>query len=60
MAEITTVCYGEKQTWESREEAAAFFLKGMAASEGSEYERYSKIYTQLMLGMTECSDGVER
>lgn len=31
----------------------------MAGSEGSEQERYATIYTQLCLGMTECSDEVD-
>lgn len=59
MDRVTTICYGWEETWESREAAAAFFLKCMAASEGSERDRYATIYTKLMLGMTECGDGVE-
>ena len=27
MEQITTICYGKKDTWQSREEAQAFFLK---------------------------------
>ena len=54
MEQITTICYGKKDTWQSREEAQAFFLKAMAGSEGSEQERCATIYTQLCLGMTEC------
>ena len=38
MEQITTICYGKKDTWQSREEAQAFFLKAMAGSEGSEQE----------------------
>ena len=49
----------EKDTWQSREEAQAFFLKAMAGSEGSEQERCATIYTQLCLGMTECRDEVD-
>lgn len=49
----------EKDTWQSREEAQAFFLKAMAGSEGNEQERYATIYTQLCLGMTECRDEVD-
>ena len=59
MGQITTICYGKKDTWQSREEALAFFLQAMAGSEGSEQERYSNIYLQLCLGMTECSDEIE-
>ena len=58
MEQITTICYGKKDTWQSREEAQVFFLKAMAGSEGSEQERYATIYTQLCLGMTECRDEV--
>ena len=54
MEQITTICYGKKDTWQSREEAQAFFLKAMAGS-----ERYATIYTQLCLGMTECRDEVD-
>ena len=59
MEQITTICYGKKDIWQSREEAVAFFLQAMAGSEGSEHERYSNIYLQLCLGMTECSDEIE-
>ena len=44
MEQITTICYGKKDTWQSREEAQAFFLKAMAGSEGSEQERLSLIH----------------
>lgn len=59
MERITTICYGKKDTWQSREEALAFFLQAMVGSEGSEQERYSNIYLQLCLGMTQCSDEIE-
>ena len=39
MEQITTICYGKKDTWQSREEAQAFFLKAMAGSEGNEQEQ---------------------
>ena len=56
---VTTICYGKEEIWNSREEAMAFFLEGMAASEGSEHERYSTIYVKLSLGMKVCSDEVD-
>lgn len=59
MESVTTVCYGKKDTWLSREEAQAFFLKAMAGSDGSERERYANICIQLCMGMTECSDEVD-
>ena len=59
MESVTTICYGKKDTWSSREEAQAFFLKAMAGSDGSERERYTNIYMPLCMGMTECSDEVD-
>lgn len=53
---VKTICYGKTNVWDSREEALAFFLKAMAGSEGSENDRYTKIYMELMMGMDECSD----
>ena len=53
---VTTICYGEKQVWDSRKDAADYFLQAMAGSEGSECDRYTNIYTKLILGKTVCSD----
>ena len=53
---VKTVCYGEEQVWDSREEACAFFLMGMGASDGVENQRYTKIYTELMMGNDVCTD----
>ena len=33
-----------------------FFLEGMISSEGSECERYTKIYTELSIGKSVCTD----
>ena len=41
----------------SRKEAADFFLRAIAGSEGSECERYTKIYTELLMGKSVCTDG---
>lgn len=59
MEEVVTICYGKKETWESRAKAKAFFLEAMAGSEGSEHQRYETIYHQLCVGMKECSDEVK-
>lgn len=56
---ITTVCYGQKDTWETRKEAEEFFLEGMMCSEGSEHGRYSRIYEQLKAGKDFCTDEEE-
>ena len=53
---VTTVCYGEKEIWDSREDAVSFFLQAMAGSEGSERDRYVTIYTKLISGSDVCSD----
>ena len=53
---VKTICYGKEDVWDSRKEAADFFLRAIAGSEGSERERYTKIYTELMLGMKVCTD----
>lgn len=53
---VKVTCYGKSETWDSRKEAADFYLKAIAGSEGSECERYTKIYTELLMGLSECSD----
>lgn len=53
---VTTVCYGQEQVWDSRKEAANFFLEGIAATEGSECERYTNIYVKLISGKKYCTD----
>lgn len=55
---VKTICYGKEEIWDSRKDAADFFLKAIAASEGCECERYTKIYTELLMGLTTCSDEV--
>ena len=54
---VRTVCYGKEDVWDSREDAAGFFLRAIAGSEGSECERYTRIYTELMMGKDFCTDG---
>ena len=53
---VKTVCYGKEEVWDCRAEAMAFFLEGMISSEGSECERYTKIYTELSIGKSVCTD----
>ena len=57
--EVTTVCYGEKREWADREEAQAFFLEAMMASDGAEHDRYAGIYIQLQNGLDDCTDEEE-
>lgn len=56
---VKVICYGKEEVWDSRKEAADFYLKAIAGSEGSECERYTNIYTEILLGKMVCSDGVE-
>lgn len=53
---VKTVCYGNEDVWDSRKEAVDFFLRAIAGSEGSECERYTKIYAELILGKEVCTD----
>ena len=53
---VTTICCGEKKMWDSRKEAADYFLQAIAGSEGAECERYTTIYAKLVSGEKICSD----
>lgn len=53
---ITIVCYGQTEEWNSREKAMQYYLEGMFSSEGSEHERYARIYEQLATGLNFCTD----
>ena len=53
---VTTVCYGEKQEWDDREEAQAYFLEAMMNSDGAERERYSNVYFRIIRGFDYCTD----
>lgn len=53
---VTVTCYGDTKVWDSRKEAMEFYLRAMAGSEGSEHERYCKIYVELSLGMLTVTD----
>ncbi len=53
---VTVTCYGNTEVWDSRKEAMKFYLRAMAGSEGSERERYNKIYMELSIGMTTATD----
>ena len=54
--DITITCYGKTEKWNNRQAAINHFLSCMMSSEGSEQERYSRIYMQLLDGATVCSD----
>lgn len=56
---VKTICYGKTEVWDSRKDAADFFLQAIAGSEGAECERYATIYTKLIFGSEVCSDDTE-
>ena len=51
-----TICYNQREEWNDRQEAIKFFRDAMMNSEGSEHERYFKIWSELETGETICSD----
>ena len=59
MEKIITVCYRQRQEWNSRKEAEMYFLEGMMNSDGSERERYTAIYLKLLAGDAICTDNEE-
>ena len=53
---VTTVCNGNRQVWNDREEAQAYFLELMMSTDGEEHDRAECVYIQLLHGLDECSD----
>lgn len=53
---VTVITYGQKQIWDSRAEAIAFYLEGMTYCEGAERDRYTNIYLALISGEKVCRD----
>ena len=53
---VKTICYGEEQVWDSRKEAMDYFFEAQLGSDGSEKERYTNVYTKLLMGWEVCSD----
>jgi len=56
---VTTICYKETKVWDSRKDAADFFLQAIAGTEGAECERYTTIYAKLVQGLEVCSDDAD-
>lgn len=54
---VKVTCYGKTEVWDTRQEAGKFYLEAMCNSEGSECNRYIKIFAELVQGKDECSDG---
>lgn len=55
---VKVICYGQEKVWDSRKEATAFYLEGMAMCEGAEQRRYTNIYMQLLEGRAVCTDTI--
>lgn len=56
---VKTICYGKEELWDSRKDAADFFLQAIAGTKGAECERYTTIYAKLVQGMEVCSDDAD-
>ena len=53
---VITVCNGKREIWDDREKAENHFFEALMGSEGSEQDRYFKIYTEIKLGFAVCTD----
>lgn len=53
---VTTICYGIEDRWNSRQEAIDYFEAGIVCTEGSERDRYIKIWTELTNGSNFATD----
>lgn len=51
-----TICYGQRQVWVIRQDAIDFFKEGMENSDGSEKERYTNVFLDLICGKYKCTD----
>lgn len=52
---VNVTCYNKTEQM-TRREALVFYFDCMMNSDGSERERYTNIYEQLMVGYTDCYD----
>lgn len=57
--QVVTICNGKATKWVTRQEAENFYLKLLPMCDGSEHNRYFKIYTQLKMGLAICRDEEE-
>lgn len=55
---VKITCYRQTETM-VRKKAIDEYYEGMVCCDGSEAERYTRIYCQLMEGRMECSDEYE-
>lgn len=57
--DITTICYGRIDKWDSRVDAVKYFYECASCSDGAEKERYMNIMMDLMAGASLATDGSE-
>lgn len=55
--DITTICYGHIDKWDSRAKAVKYFFDCANSSEGAERERYVNVMMKLMSGASMATDG---
>ena len=53
---VTTICYGIEDNWDTRQEALDYFEAGIVCTEGSERDRYVKVWSELMDGSNLATD----
>ena len=54
---VDVICYGQRETWKSRSEAETFYWRGIESCEGSERDRYWRVYQDLVSGKLVATDG---
>ena len=53
---VTVICYGKEEKWDSRKEAINYYEEGILCCEGSERDRYTNVYLDLIAGKDVCTD----
>ena len=53
---VRTICYGIEDKWNTRQEALDYFEAGIVCTEGSERDRYIKVWSELMDGSNLATD----
>ena len=58
MNNFKITCYGKTKTYpeSQRKKMTRFYFEGMCCCDGSERERYTRIYTALSSGLMHCTD----
>ena len=58
VTKFTITCYGKTESYpeSKRKEMMDYYLEGMMCCDGSERDRYSRIYADLVSGARHCFD----